>query len=337
MNVPRYRLWTTVAAALLFNVASLHAQVVRLPTVMPPSDPYPGQVVSHPTSSVELPQAIPDFAEGKDEENPDLPPDARDGVFQKLIFDSTWLASGGDSGFGIVELELETLLGFPCPTRRSPLRVTPGFTVHYLDAPVGADLPPRLYESTVEFRWWKRFTPQFGMDFGLTTGVFSDFEQSTDEAFRTPGHIVAMYEWTPTTKFALGVAYLDRDDVNVLPVGGVVWAPNDDFKLKLVFPRPQILRRLYWHGPPTEKVEVWAYLYGDFGGDTWAIRRATGANDVLTYRDFRLILGLERKALAGMDARLEVGYVFGREIRYASGIPDIEPSDTVMVSAGLTY
>jgi len=334
------RLWIAVAGVVLLSAAGLQAQVVRLPAVMPPSEQYLGRGVSHPDSSIErppfgrCPQPIPDFVEP---ENPDRPPDARDGVFQKLIFDSTWLDSGSDQGFGIVELELKTVLGLPYPSRRSPLVVTPGFAVHYLEGPVGSDLPSRVYDATVEFRWWKRFTPRFGIDFALTPGVFSDFEQGNDEALRFPGHVVARYEWTPRADVILGAAYLDREDVNVLPICGLTWRPSDDLTLDLVFPHPRIARRVYWAGACTEEVQDWAYVGGEFGGGTWAIRRAAGADDVLTYRDFRVILGLERKALGGLDARLEIAYVFSREIQYASDLPDVEPSDTVMLRAGFTY
>ncbi|MFH1920273.1 MAG: hypothetical protein ABIP48_10365 [Planctomycetota bacterium] len=330
----RYRLWTAVAMLLLLDAAWLEAQVVRLPAVESAGESYPGRAVSYPGSSVELPPPLAEFVEP---ENPDRPPDARDGVFQRLIFTSTWLDSGGARGFGVVELELKTVLGFPVPSRRSPLVITPGFAVNYLESPEGADLPPRVYEATAQFRWWKRFTPQFGIDFSITPGVFSDFEQESDEAFRTPGHVAARYEWTPTANLVFGAAYLDREDVSVLPIGGLVWTPREDLKLELVVPRPRIARRVYWLGAVTEEVQDWVYVAGEFGGGTWAIRRATGADDVLNYRDFRVLLGVERKALDGLDARLEIGYVFSRQIEYASNLPDIRPSDTVMARAALTY
>jgi hypothetical protein len=282
---------------------------------------------------LEVPPPEPEYVEPV---NPDRPPDARDGMFQKLIFNSTWLDSGGSDGLGASELELKTVLGLPIPSRRSPMLVTPTFSVNYLDEPVGADLPPRVYEALIEFRWWKRFTPRFGIDLLVKPGVYSDFEQGTDEAVRTPGHVAARFEWTPRWHFVLGAAYLDRPDIDVLPIGGVVWIPHEDLQFKLVFPGPRIERRIYWLGAFGEEVEHWAYVAGEFGTKVWAIRRA-GDNDLLTYRDCRLIVGLMRKALYGLDVKLEVGYVFSREIQFGSAAPDIEPADTVMVRLGVTY
>jgi hypothetical protein len=258
-------------------------------------------------------------------------------VFQKLFFHSTWLDSGTRGGFGLVQLELATVLAFPLPSRRWPLTVTPEFVVNYLDGPAALDLPPRVYDAGVEFRWWRRLAPRFGVDLAVAPGVFSDFEQSADEALRIPGHAIGVFEWTPRATILLGVAYLDREDVGVLPVGGLIWRPHEDVKLELAVPRPRIARRVYWRGAYTDQIQDWVYVAGEFGGGSWAIRRADGSDDVFTYSDYRVILGLERKAVGRLDARLELGYVFSREIESAAGAPDVKPCDTVMLRAGLTY
>jgi hypothetical protein len=329
-----YRVWTAALALWLLHAPGLGAQGVPLPSGLPLAGRYPGGVVSQPDLSTQPPLPI---LETSEPANPDRPPDARDGVFQKLIFDSTWLARGWGNGFGLTELELKTVLGLPVPSRRWPLVVTPGFAVRYLDGPEASDLPPRLYDATVQFRWWRRLAPRLGIDLAVTPGLSGDFQKSNDEALRIPSHVVGVFDWTPRTKIVLGASYPDREDVDVLPVGGLIWNPNDDVAFELVVPRPKIARRIYWPGASTDDVQDWAYVAGEFGGGTWAIRRAAGTKDLLTYRDFRVILGLERKAIGRLDARLEVGYVFGREIEYASDTPDIEPSDTVMLRGGLTY
>ena len=125
--------------------------------------------------------------------------------------------------------------------------------------------------------------------------------------------------------------------MNFLPLGGLVWRPQDDIKLELVAPRPRIGRRVYWFGAYGEAVQDWLYVAGEFGGGTWAFQRSSGVDDVVNYRDYRVIVGWERKALWGLDARLEIGYVFWRTIEYASTVPDLEPDDTLMLRAGLTY
>jgi len=323
-----------LAAWFCSSAASPAGELLRLPSVVPLEDPFPGRLVSHPGSAANVP-----LAPGKSgpPKNPDLPPDARPGMFQKLIFSGAYLAGGGVDGLGMSDLELKTILAFPVPSRSYPLIFTPGFAVHYLDGPTSPDVPARLYDAYAQFRWMYRISPKLGIDVGITPGVFSDFQQSSDEAIRIPGHAVAMWTCRPSLKFVLGATYLDREDVAALPVVGLIWTPHDDVEFELIFPRPRIARRIYCFGAYTEELQHWIYLAGELGGGTWAVARTNGENDVLNYRDYRVFLGIQRKAIGRLDWRLEAGYVFGRKIEYLSDTPDFEPTDTVMVRACMVY
>jgi hypothetical protein len=270
---------------------------------------------------------------------PQIPPGVRDGVFQKLLFDATYLAPGPNPmrGLGMDDVQLQAIFALPCPTRESPLVITPGFAVHYLQGPQDVDLPPQLHEGYVEFRWLSQVTPQLGIDLSLTPGIWSDFNQESSKAFRLPGHAAVAWTWNETTKIVAGAAYLDRFDEKVIPIGGVIWTPYEDVKFDLVFPHPKISHRIRWYSPPGDQVQDWVYVAGEFSADDWAIRRTDGRNDMVDLSDYRLVVGAERKVLGGLSAHFEVGYVFNRRIRYSSDTPDFRPADTVMVRAGITY
>ena len=76
----------------------------------------------------------------------------------------------------------------------------------------------------------------------------------------------------------------------------------------------------------------------EFGGDSWKVSHSDGSRDEILLRDYRLKLGVERKVIGGLDGRLELGYVTGREIRfYGSPRPDFDAGDTVMVELKLLY
>ena len=151
----------------MLGSACAQESVLPLPPVYMAQTRVPGSFVSHPDSAAELPQPIfdvPQFqrqvspapyqplpqAIGSNEvlpesclqepvctvpltpqKNPDLPPDARDGMFQKLIFTSTWLDSGGSGGLGITEMDLRTILALPIPSRKAPMLITPGFGTYF--------------------------------------------------------------------------------------------------------------------------------------------------------------------------------------------------------------
>lgn len=332
--------WRLVVSVLLFAQAAAGQQVRRLPPV---DDDAPGEVELLAWFPEQRPNlANPALVDGPPEPLP--PPDPTDvpgtrkGAFQKVVLEAAWLGSGtGPDDVGMNDFEAKAVLGFPCPTRNSPLVVTPGYAVHWFDGPSRTDLPPATYDSYAQFRWLSRIGARWGVDVAVTPGWYSDYEQGSWRAFRVTGYGAGAYTWSPVARFVLGAAWLDRDDVPVLPIGGVILTPNEDTTLELLAPRPRIARRVYWSGNPSPWMEDWIYFGGEMGGGTWAVQRANGAEDVLNTRDYRVILGIERKKLGGMGLVFEAGYVFGRRLEYNVGEEVVRPSDTVMLRGSLTY
>jgi hypothetical protein len=323
-------------AGLCLNAVPLSAQVVRLPDVMPDEEKYPGQLVSHPDSSAEILQSPGETAGDVPAEPPQS--DVRPGMFQKIIFNDTSLVLlPGSKGFGQQDLDAKLILALPCPTKDSPLVITPGFAAHFLDGPCAADLPSQLYEAYTQFRWLSQVTPQWGLDLAVTPGVFSDFDNGSNKSFRLTGHAAAAWTWNDTTKIVLGAAYLDRFDVNVIPIGGVIWKPNEDLEFDLLFPEPKISRRIHFLENLNKKGEYWGYIAGEFAGDVWTFAQNSGGNEQVLLRDSRVILGLEHKTHGGLTADIEVGYVFNRAIRFTGDTPSVDPANTVLLRARLMY
>lgn len=333
----------------LFRIALV--LVVLLRWTMAPSAPLPRQLPASEPAAAQWPPAsateLPGSAGAVTIDPPlpaaDLPvympADLRDGLFQKAVFHGTWLALDEDrpESLGIGHLEGQVTVGLPLPSRDWPLLVTPTFGVYYLDGPETLDLPPRVYDAYVELIALWRIKPRCLLVLGAAPGVFSDFEQQSNDAVRIPLYGAVVYDWTPRLSIGVGAAYLDRDDVAVIPVAGFVWRPVDWWKFELVPPRPRVSLRIdgdFSGGTPSE---TWAYIAGEFGGGSWAIRRTDGADDVLHYRDFRVLLGVERDTLGGLDSRFEIGYVFGREIELAGLPAEIDSTDTVLLRIGLLY
>ena len=371
------RLFFGLPMGLVVACASVaaHGQdpIVPLPPVQVAQKNFPGRFASHPDSAAELPQPFDDVPRFQQQtrpapyqvlpqavspnqalpesylqeptcavpltaqKNPDLPPDARDGMFQKLIFTSAYIDPGNSRGLGITEMDLRTILALPIPSRKAPMLITPGFGTYFLEWPRTPDLPSQLYDSYVQFRWMYRWNPKIATDFAITPGVYSDFEQGTDEAIRLPGHGAVLWTWTPEWKALVGLAYLDRLENNYLPIGGLIWTPNEDVKYEMVFPKTKLAHRVRWLGANTDELQDWLYLAGEFGGSAWAIARADGSTAIMDYRDWRILLGLEHKAIGRLDYRFELGYVFERRFLYNSSAIEYNPDDTFMVRVGATY
>jgi hypothetical protein len=237
----------------------------------------------------------------------------------------TWLP-GGDDQFGWFSYESFANMDMGSTTR---LALT-GFGVHFLNGPVRTDMPARMYDFTLGAQDRRRITPNLGYDIAFHVGVFSDFEGSAEKGIRFPSHAVTFWRLGPEWEMVLGIDYLDRDDITLLPVGGVIWRPADYLKLESVFPRPRFAVRVM-------NTEQWLYVAGELGGGTWAIERVPHSNDNVTYRDMRLILGWESVDTEHLTSALEFGYVFARDLSYRSGVGDYDPPDGWMLRLTARY
>jgi len=269
---------------------------------------------------------------------PARPSGTKEGILQQVRFGSTYLARlGGVGAFGMEDLELRGSLAFPFFKRETPLILSPGFGVHYLDGPVFVDLPPNVYDAYLDIRYLRQLTPRIAMDLAITPGTYSDFNSETNDGFRLTGRALAAFDWTPNFKLVVGAVYVNRGDINVLPVGGAVWIPNEQTRFELVMPQPRIARRFGLADPCTGR-EWWGYIGGEFGGGRWAYLNGAGESDRFTYNDWRALVGIERKNSVGSSIRFETGYVFGRTLEIDSiDIGEIDLSDTVMVRGVAAY
>jgi len=258
----------------------------------------------------------------------------RSGFFQKLSLTGAWLNRGGSDEFGMTEGRSFVTVALPLPTRDFPLLITTGFDVTALDGPVAPDLAPVLYDAYVDFMWLPKLADRWLGILAVSPGVYSDFDALQGDAYRTKGKALVRYDWVPgRVQVMAGVLYLNRFTFDWLPAGGIIWDPNDDVHLELVFPRPKVAYRF----TASALHEDWAYLAGEFGGDTFSVRLGAETWDMIEIVDWRVFAGIERKRPGGASVRCEFGYVFGRKIEYESALPDYEPDDTWLVRAGFDF
>ena len=198
----------------------------------------------------------------------------------------------------------------PYVERGTKSGITTAFNLHLLSGPSVFPLPPRLYDFSLGYQKRGRVKDFMSYDLASSIGIFSDFEDSAMDGVRFPGHAVGMLHFKPELDVVFGVDYLSRDDIKMLPVGGISWRPQTmpDLRFDLIFPRP----RIDYSIDNQSKI----YLAGRMGGGTWDIEFPNNDNDVMTYRDLQLLLGLERRSLDGDLSSLEIGYVFDRRLEF---------------------
>lgn len=265
-----------------------------------------------------------------------LPAGTRSGVFQKVKSQATFIPRLENDSIGITDLQASVVFGLPFFTRETPLVIEPRYRVQLLDGPVVPDLPARLHDADIEFRHFRRLNSRWIFDSAITVGMYADDHNfDAADAFRLSGRALGVYEATDHWKWVLGVAYLNRAGISVLPIVGLAY-DTPTVKYEMVFPRPRAAWLL--PGSIVDRDEHWVYVMGEFGGGTWAITRPiTGTPDNLTMRDFRILFGYENKVPGSLSWRVEAGYVFARELEFDSATPDVSLDDTFLVRAGFSY
>lgn len=258
--------------------------------------------------------------------------------FHQFKLDTTFLP-GGHDGLGILDLELTSDFRFPFADGWAPVVLTPYAAAHWWDGPAsdrlptGVDLPDNLYDFSLDVGWKPRLARWLFADVGVTPGLYSDLRDVNADAFQLRGRGLAIVAFSESLQAVAGALYVNRNKTKVLPAGGVIWQPDEDTKLTLVFPAPKIAYRFASEG----EAAWWGYVAGEFGGGRWSVERANGQSDLLDYTDVRALAGVERVCPHGLSGHLECGYVFGRRVNFASTTPDYKPRDTVMVRAGLAF
>ncbi|WP_145123586.1 hypothetical protein [Rosistilla oblonga] len=272
--------------------------------------------------------------------------DAGQGSFQFLQgprFRQAWV-SGNNSPESLDILDSDFSLALNWPNflgSFQPLYILPSFSLHQWQGPnssTGADLPSKAYSAFIDVGWQSDPNLMFGTELGLRTGVFTDFETFNDKSFRIMGQALAKLRITPATTLKLGVYYIDRNEVKIIPAGGFLWQPTPHSRWDIFFPLPKLSHYLTTVGTQ----DIWWYLSAEYGGGSWTVTRADGAEDSIDINDIRVMIGLEwgRSDLIKSGRRIgffEAGFVFDRELDYRYSPDDIDNNDTFVLRAGFGY
>ncbi len=250
-----------------------------------------------------------------------------------------WTFRSGANGLGIFSMKSMSTrdLDFNDP---SNLDIEFEYSLHFTSGPLNSDLPARLYDLYFNVHWLQQLGDGVGVDANFDLGLFTDFEDSVREGWRYPGRALAFWnldgeEQEDTVTLLAGIEFFDTDAARVIPAGGIIIQPDEDHRLELYFPRPQIK----WRVSEDEDSDCWFYVRGDFQSTAWAIERSAGNADVASLSEKRVAIGFETRSLLkdGETSFVELGYVFDRELRYRSGLGNIDPNSSMMFRFGSRF
>lgn len=188
----------------------------------------------------------------------------------------------------------------------------PLFDVLFLSGPGGPPpapvLPAQLYTLNMDMQLDYQFNEQWGLSVGITPGIWTDFVVISGRAFRIPTRILLTHKVSEKLFIAGGLLYTDNIYRNLLPGGGVIWMPDDRWRVEVVYPRARISYRV---------LDTWdVYALVERGGDTWGIRSFASENELFQYRDLRWFLGTEFELMQRFNVFMEFGMTFTRLMRF---------------------
>ena len=250
---------------------------------------------------------------------------------QQITSEASQVMGGSASdALGIFTLDTRAKIEFP----RAPMfTLMPRFGWHLLNGPTITDLPPQLYDASMEGVLSLPLGERLFMQTAVAPSFFTDGHNTSSDAFRLPARLLFFYNCTDALTISGGVVYLDREDLKFLPSVGLIYRQSPDLKVEVLIPRP----RVAWRYFSEDGTDRWAYLVGELGGGSWGIRRASGLNDVATYSDYRLLLGTEQTGKGQWNWRFEGGLVFSRSLDYLRGPGDCDLPATGLVRIAFSY
>lgn len=265
------------------------------------------------------------------------PPAAR-GIFQGVELNAGWMPRLEDDGLGHTNMSAAVSFGVPPLLFEAPILITPRAGLHLFDGPSTIDAPSSVNDFELSFASFKKFNDRWSGRASVSVGLYGDdYSLDDSDALRFSGFAAAVYQASEEWQWMFGAAYLNRDDLSVIPVAGFIYNAGN-VRYELMMPRPRIV----WQLPQDEAgAERAVYIAGDLGGGAWAVQRADGTTDTLNLSSYGVGIGYETKAgpgswLAG-KRRYELAYVFGRSIEYENTDEDVSLDDSLVARVGWSY
>ena len=237
--------------------------------------------------------------------------------------------------FEVFEADLELEYTQPMPDGWI-FSSTPQFNYRSWQGPGGGVLA--LPGSVYRFGWDLEFsTPAnnpVSLQLGFNPSVNSDLEGSmTRAAWHFDGRGIVFIRQSPAVMWALGAGYWDRSHDRVIPYAGVVWTPNDLWEWRLVFPKPRVSVFVgNWWG-----VATWLYVEGEYHVESYQIEiPVAGGREHVQLEDWRAVIGL-RNDSGIVSSYIEGGWVFNRDVDFATQVSGFDVSSGFILRAGVRY
>jgi len=250
--------------------------------------------------------------------------------------DFVWMPNARASiGGNFQDLEWNAWLRYSTLVRNSLVfSWTGAFNSKWWTGPTGIDFPPYGNQLVSDFQLSSHWSGGWNWQLGVTPQINSDFTRTLNSnALMCDMRAVALFRPAPEWTFAVGAAFWNRATDHLIPYGGVIWAPNDRWEFRLLFPRS----RISYYAGSYFGCEAWGYVSLEYNIEAYQLNIQNPHVSVRgELADYRLLKGFNL-ARGRWNFFWEGGAVFDRHVRFRGDVGDFGINEGLMIRTGITY
>ena len=217
--------------------------------------------------------------------------------------------TGGDLSAEEVRFRLERRFQLDA---RMELSAGLNYSDETLDAPDSARLPDSLRSVAVSMGVDYRTTDRLTLGGRISPGLSSDFKAVSGRDVRVPVAFHAQYRASAELTYLGGLAYTGGNrTLPVMPMLGVLYTPSERWTFALGMPRTGVIYR------PYRGMEL--HLGAESGRGEYHLHDASLGSDVISYRDYRGVAGVETALCSFLKLGIAGGYAFDRKFVFYDG------------------
>jgi hypothetical protein len=200
--------------------------------------------------------------------------------------------------------------------------------------PTGVTLPSAALQFISDFQLASANAGPWNWQLGIVPQLNGSLEGKVNSnALMFDARAVLLYRASPQWLFAFGAAFWDRATDRLIPYCGVIWAPDDRWEFRFMFPRS---RASYYVGR-FQGVDTWTYAASEYSLDAYQVNfEGPNVSTRGEVSDYRTFAGLT--ATTGIwTAFVEGGIVTDRHFRFRGAAPDFTIGDCAFLRTGLFF
>ena len=173
----------------------------------------------------------------------------------------------------------------------------------------GVQMPDQLLQLALDTGWTWRYENGMGFQVRAMPGVYSDMEKISSDMFYLPFSFAIIHAFDASLSGILGAQIRPSFNRVVMPLVGVEWQVNDEWRLQIRVPES----RVTWYAGPG-----WNMHAGfDWNDTTYSLREKGDFNrGELTVEDTRLYVGTTYRLSDQIELTGDIGSIFARSVTF---------------------